>query len=56
LEDNNKNKIIFFDTEKKEKKLLYETDLEIQKILSIQNKVIFIDIDNNEFNLNVVDI
>ena len=56
LEDNNKNKILFFDTEKKEKKLLYETDLEVQRILNNQDKVIFMDKDNNEFNLNVVDI
>lgn len=56
LEDNNKDKIIFFNTETKEKKLLYEAELDLNKIMSIGDKIIFIDKDNNEFSLNLLEI
>jgi hypothetical protein len=53
---NSKDKIIFWNTQNKQKKLLLETEIDIDKLIYIDDKVIFLDKTWEEFSLNVIDI
>ena len=56
LENNKKEKIIYFDIEKKEKKLLFESDFSLNKIVKIENNIIFFNENNQEYSLNYIEI
>lgn len=53
---NNKDKIIFWNNETKQKKLIYETEIDINKLIYIDSKVIFMDKSLEEFSLNELEI